>query len=178
MHWNQNVDMMSTRLSSNTGSCHLDNSCVLETMTSISSTWKYFRSIEVYGYGVDINIAPFPVLLIRFRLFHYLIRSLVRSREVSKLWDLCLALLWRRNGPDGVSNHQPQRCLLNRPSRRRSKKTPKLRVTGLCTGNSPGTGEFLAQMAGNAENVSIWWRHHGVVDLEVLSDWTPILGIN
>ena len=33
-------------------------------------------------------------------------------------------------------------------------------VTGLCVGNSPGTGEFPAQMASNAENVSIWWRHH------------------
>ena len=44
--------------------------------------------------------------------------------------------------------------------RRRSKKTSKLRVTGLCAGNSPGTGEFSAQMASNAENVSIWWRHH------------------
>ena len=36
----------------------------------------------------------------------------------------------------------------------------KLRVTGLCAGNSPGTGEFPAHMASNAENVSIWWRHH------------------
>ena len=27
-------------------------------------------------------------------------------------------------------------------------------------GNSPGTGEFPAQMASNAENVSNWWRHH------------------
>ena len=26
--------------------------------------------------------------------------------------------------------------------------------------NSPGTGEFPAQMASNAENVSIWRRHH------------------
>ena len=42
-----------------------------------------------------------------------------------------------------------------------SKKRPKLRVTGLCAGNSPVTGEFPAQMASNAENVSIWWRHHG-----------------
>ena len=25
---------------------------------------------------------------------------------------------------------------------------------------SPGTGEFSAQMASNAESVSIWWRHH------------------
>ena len=39
------------------------------------------------------------------------------------------------------------------------KKTSKLCVTGLCVGNSPGTGEFPAQMASNAENVSIWWRH-------------------
>ena len=36
-------------------------------------------------------------------------------------------------------------------SERRSKKTSKLRVTGLCAGNSPGTGEFPAQMASNAE---------------------------
>ena len=42
-------------------------------------------------------------------------------------------------------------CLLNRLFRRRSKKTSKLRVTGLCAGNSPGTGEFPAQMASNAE---------------------------
>ena len=39
------------------------------------------------------------------------------------------------------------------------KKTSKLRVTGHCAGNSPGTSEFPAQMASNAENVSIWWRH-------------------
>ena len=45
-------------------------------------------------------------------------------------------------------------------SRRRSKKASKLRVTGLCAGNSPGTGEFLVQRVSNAENVSIWWRHH------------------
>ena len=25
---------------------------------------------------------------------------------------------------------------------------------------SPGTGEFPAQMASNEENISIWWRHH------------------
>ena len=31
----------------------------------------------------------------------------------------------------------------------------KLRVTGLCEGNSPVTGDFPAQRASNAENVSI-----------------------
>ena len=71
-----------------------------------------------------------------------------------------ITLLWPHNGPDGVSNHQPHECLLNRLFGHRSKKTSKLRVTGLCVGNSPETGEFPAQMASNAENISIWWRHH------------------
>ena len=53
---------------------------------------------------------------------------------------------WRHNGRDSVSNHQPHDCLLNRLFRRKSKKTSKLRVTGLCAGNSPGTGEFPAEM--------------------------------
>ena len=75
--------------------------------------------------------------------------------------QLIMALQWRHNEYDGVSNHQPDDCLLNRLFRRSSKKKSKLRVTGLCVGNSPGTGEFPEQRASNAENVSIWWRHHG-----------------
>ena len=69
-------------------------------------------------------------------------------------------LQWRHNGRDSVSNHQPHDCLLNRLFRRRSQKTSKLRVIDLCAENSPVTGEFPAQMASNAENASIWWRHH------------------
>ena len=61
------------------------------------------------------------------------------------------SLQWRHNGRDGVSNHQPYDCLLDRLFRRISKKTPKIRVTGLCAGNSPVTGECPAQMASNAE---------------------------
>ena len=72
----------------------------------------------------------------------------------------CSSLRWRYNGCDGIANHQPHHCLLNSLFGRRSKKTSKFRVTGLCAGNSPGTGEFPAQMPSNAENVSIWWRHH------------------
>ena len=73
------------------------------------------------------------------------------------------SLQWCHNGHDSVSNHQPHDCLLNGLFRRRWKKTSKLRVTGLCEGNSPGTGEFPAQMASYAENVSIWRRHHVLV---------------
>ena len=49
-----------------------------------------------------------------------------------------VTLHWRHNGLDSVSHHQPRDCLLKRLFRRRSKKTSKLRVTGLCVGNSPG----------------------------------------
>ena len=71
-------------------------------------------------------------------------------------------LQWRHNGRDVVSNHQPHDCLFNHLFRRRSKKTSKLRVTGLCAENSPVTGEFPAQWASNAENVSISWRHYAI----------------
>ena len=74
-----------------------------------------------------------------------------------------MTLRWRHNGRNNVSNHQPHECLLNRLFRRRSTKTSKLRVTGLCAGNLPGTSEFSAQMASNVENVCIWWRHHKII---------------
>ena len=67
------------------------------------------------------------------------------------LFAVIVSLQWRHNGRDSVSKHQPYDCLLNSLLKRGSKKTSKVRVTGLCAGNSP---------ASNAENVSIWWRHH------------------
>ena len=51
-------------------------------------------------------------------------------------------LRWRHNERNGISNHQPHDCLRNRLFRPRSKETSKLRVTGLCEGNSPVTNGF------------------------------------
>ena len=51
-------------------------------------------------------------------------------------------LQWRHNERNGVSNHRCLNCLLNRFFRCRSKKTSKIRLAGLCGGNSPVTGEF------------------------------------
>ena len=88
-------------------------------------------------------------------------------------------LRWRHNGNDDVSNHQPHHCLLNRLFGCWLKKTSKFRVTGLCAGNSPGTGEFPAQMASNAENVAIWWRHHVDLSTESLpSTWHTYWSLN
>ena len=70
------------------------------------------------------------------------------------------ALQWRHDERNEVSDHHHCDCLLNRLFSRRSKKTSKLHVTSLCAGNSPVIDEFPAQRASNAENASIWSRHH------------------
>ena len=87
---------------------------------------------------------------------HYI--SMVLCKTVVSLVNN--SLQWRHNKPGDVSIHQPHDCLLKLLYWRISKKTSKLRVTGLCAGNSPVSVEFPAQRASNAENVSIWWRHH------------------
>ena len=112
-----------------------------------------------------------------FASFHVGIHSdVIWKRNTRPLYHVYFnvthtSLQWRHNGRVGVSNHQHRDCLLNRLFRRRSKKTSKLRVTGLRAGISPVTGEFPAQMTSNAEKVSIWWRHHNSRhnDMETLS---------
>ena len=79
-------------------------------------------------------------------------------------------LQWRHYGRDSVSNHQPHDCLLNRLFRRRSKKTSKLRVTGLCAGNSPGTVASNRQITVQYEFSRWkmghrWWRWWLVTEL-------------
>ena len=66
-----------------------------------------------------------------------------------------VSLQWRHNERDGVSNHKPYDCLLNRLFRRRSKKTSKLRVTGLCGGNLPIFFEHTLIVS-----TVLWLIHH------------------
>ena len=61
--------------------------------------------------------------------------------------------------------------LFNRLFRRRSKKTSELRVTGLCKGTSPVTGEFPAQRASNADKVLIWRRDVIMLFFTSFSSW-------
>ena len=59
-----------------------------------------------------------------------------------------ITLQWRHNGNNGVSNHQPRHCLLNRLSRRRSKKTSLAFVRGIHRWpvNSPHKGPVTRKM--------------------------------
>ena len=115
------------------------------------------------GWSKDISIqqrfhnSVFPKQWNALVVLLFPIPTIICVGDVSLIFS---TLRWSQNGRDIISGHQPHDCLLNRLFRHRSKKTSKLRVTGLRVGNSQGTGEFPAQMASNAENVSIRWRHH------------------
>ena len=71
-------------------------------------------------------------------------KSLLRTQQDPVTSDsgsiryLATSLRRRHNGRDGVSNHQPHDCLLNRLIRRRAKKTSKLHVTWPLCGELTG----------------------------------------
>ena len=127
-----------------------------------------FSSREPHSYHINVGSCNGLVpsdnkALTESMLIQLCHMSSLGHTEISHLYVSLevVTLLRRHNGCDGISNHQHYDRLLNHSFRRRSKKTSKLRVTGLCAGNSPVTGEFPAQRASDAENASIWWRHHG-----------------
>ena len=129
--------------------------------------WLSFLSSLPYSTGDGTATAPTSMPRIikelstqaQIIIFAYLIHTVFWPSP-----SFASPLQWLHNGRHGVSNHQSHECLLSRLIRRRSMKTSKLGVTGLCARNSPETGEFPTQRASNAENVSIddviMTRHH------------------
>ena len=83
--------------------------------------------------------------LIFFSIFH-------TSNHIWDGWFEVYILQWRYIECDGVSNHRRLDCLPIRLFRIRSKKTAKLRVTGLCEGihrwpvDSPDKGPVMRKM--------------------------------
>ena len=92
---------------------------------------------------------------------NFILASIVFWGTAIQMWvsEMC-SLQWRHNECDGISNHRRLDCSPNRLFRRGSKKTSKLLYTGLCEGKLPVTSGSPSQRTSNAENASIWWRHH------------------
>ena len=59
----------------------------------------------------------------------------------------------------GVSSRERLDCLLKRFFRRRSKKTSTIKAPRHCPLWGESTVRGPLQKVGNAENISIWWRH-------------------
>ena len=117
----------------------MTGNCVLRspTQTEQNQTRRYSSSdiLDTKGGGVLSTYFLFPIT----------VTSYMMSPMASQITNVSIGL----------------DCLLNHLFRRRSKKTAKLRVTGLYEGNWPVTHLWIpAHRASNAENVSIWWRHH------------------
>ena len=79
-------------------------------------------------------------------------------------------LEWSHNEHDGVSNHQPHDCLFNRLFTHRSKKTTKLRVTGLCAGNLPVTSSWSQKWL----MVTPWHRDASSITDSLCEHWIPL----
>ena len=100
--------------------------------------WKSFTETALLIYEFWSNRIGQNVITLLFwnETWQMGITSMFHWKETNK-WQTWETLQWRKNELDCVSNHQRHDCLPNRLSRRESKKTSKLRVTGLCEGNSP-----------------------------------------
>ena len=100
-------------------------------------------------------------------IYYFFSGWLAYRKSVWPEWCHVDQLEWRHNERHIVSNHIHLDCLPNVffvfIFRRKSKNTSKLRVTGLCEGNPLVSGGFPLQRGSNAEQVSIWWRHHAIL---------------
>ena len=109
---------------------------------STESEWKWVS--EIYGFVKGYTL--FSITIVNFDS----VQGIYITNELFCFH--CNDVLMSAS----ISNHQHLDCLLNFLFRHRSKKISKLRVTGLCVGNSLVTSEFPAQKASYKENVSIW----------------------
>ena len=118
--------------------------------------------------GKASNYTLIPTLLFINRVQNQNVKSWKFSTflDFVQARSIHCSLQWRHNKRDGVSNHRRLDCLLSRLFWRRSKKTPKLRVTGLCGGNSPVTGKFTSQTTSNESPADY---HQGPAVLTILN---------
>ena len=125
------------------------NSTIYPRLSSFRKPWQWGKSTTHKAFN-----HCFPIIVLhrcRYASTWKLPRGSTKFITVTSLWSRwCIKSTEYR-----LLNQQiVQMC--------RSKKILQFRVTGLCEGNSPVAGEFPAQGTSNAENVSIWWRHHVV----------------
>ena len=87
-------------------------------------------------------------------------RTMTEGQSVS----LCNTLQWRHNGRVKRLKSPASRLFTQSFIQTQIKENIKAPHHWPLCGNSPGPGEFLAQMASYAENFSIWWPHHDKIN--------------
>ena len=103
--------------------------CRNNTLVSITACWVCVLCQLISAWQITYEYRTQPLLFACSKVMKY--------GNGDKLYEIN-NITWRHNGHDGVSNHQPHNCLLNRLFRCTAKKTSKLRVTGLLCGELTG----------------------------------------
>ena len=134
------------------------------------ANWLFVQQLAL---AKEKNISKVSIPPVRLAIHQWLVDAPHKGLVIWKTFPChdVITLQWRFNERDGISNHLYLDYLLNHLFRCRSKKTLKLSVIGLCERNSPVTDEFPAQKSSNAENVSIWWRHHDAIHNDYRASW-------
>ena len=106
-------------------------------LKSVDSTIKHKIKVckENLSQKKRVDQPQMAWLMNLWRSLYVCIYRVMVGKKNQEIKGIGVSLRWRHNDHDGVSNHQPRGCLLNRLFRRKSKKTSKLRVTGLCAGD-------------------------------------------
>ena len=105
---------------------------------------------------LDKQISYLRAVLLRVSLHNMPIKTVANRNMFSDDMGthMAVSIRWHHNGLDSVSNHQPHHCLLNRLFRRRRKHQSSASLAFVW-----GIHRGPAQMASNAENVSIMSFH-------------------
>ena len=137
--------------------CHVGTSINTKNYPKVPRWMQFNRNLNTLNCKYSNHV---------LRFYHACYMLVSMSHLGQSVIIICMSpLLWRHNDHDSVSNHQPYGCLLNRLFWRRSKKTSKLRVTGLCVGNSPGPVNSPHKWPVTRKMFPFWWRHHAKVAL-------------
>ena len=120
--------------------------------------YSYFSRLSYLQYvgGVCVQLMHSGLTIDRIHLYLFFLSAICNQKYLPLLQLTYFPIItmtsqwaqWRLKSPTSPLFTQPF-------IRAQIKEISKLRVTGLCAGNSSGTCEFPAQMASNAENVSI-----------------------
>ena len=146
----------------------VNKACMCDLCTLPYVSYVKAKYEQIHGFWL---LGPVEPNIVDYRAKFTLEKSLCLLNRLLSLW-------WRHSGRDGVSNHRRLDGLLKHLVKRRSKWHQSPVSLALVRGihrsvNSP-------KRASNAENVSIWWRHHGLNDLVSLSSlkWSVVTNIS
>ena len=101
---------------------------------NISDIWMKIQQSSLNKMHLKMSYAKWRPFHHVLNILSYILNYILQLDQLTVWRERPIPLEWRHNERDSVSNHQPHDCLLNRLFKRRSKKTTKCRVTGLCVG--------------------------------------------